>query len=315
MLVKGGDYRPEDVVGREIVEADGGEVLFVDILPGHSTSAIVRRSAARRHAERPGESRRRRRKRECAVPRLSAIIITKNEAHNIAACLAGVAFCDERIVVDSGSSRRDVEDRSGSRRAGHHACLARLRSAEELCAVAGDRRLGSVDRCRRARSPALAREIEAAIAAPQARTPTKFRACRVFSAATCGRRADPRLRAAAVSPRQRALHATISCMNGSSATGRSRGSPSPCTTTRLSRLEDAISRIDRYSTAGAEMLVASGRRVSFMSGIGHGLWTFIRVYFLQLGFLDGREGFLAGCRERGRQLLSLYESVAPGPTP
>jgi hypothetical protein len=40
------------------------------------------------------------------------------------------------------------------------------------------------------------------------------------------------------------------------------------------------------------MLLDSGRRVSFMSGIGHGLWTFIRVYVLRLGFLDGREGFL-----------------------
>jgi D-beta-D-heptose 7-phosphate kinase / D-beta-D-heptose 1-phosphate adenosyltransferase len=44
VLVKGGDYRPEDVVGRELVEADGGEVVLVDLLPGHSTSAIVRKS-------------------------------------------------------------------------------------------------------------------------------------------------------------------------------------------------------------------------------------------------------------------------------
>jgi hypothetical protein len=29
-----------------------------------------------------------------------------------------------------------------------------------------------------------------------------------------------------------------------------------------------------------------------MSGIFHGLWTFIRTYLLQAGFLDGREGFL-----------------------
>ena len=35
---------------------------------------------------------------------LSAIIITKNEAANVAACLESVAFCDERIVVDSGSA-------------------------------------------------------------------------------------------------------------------------------------------------------------------------------------------------------------------
>jgi D-beta-D-heptose 7-phosphate kinase / D-beta-D-heptose 1-phosphate adenosyltransferase len=31
-------------VGRELVEADGGRVVLVDLLPGHSTSAIVRRS-------------------------------------------------------------------------------------------------------------------------------------------------------------------------------------------------------------------------------------------------------------------------------
>jgi D-beta-D-heptose 7-phosphate kinase/D-beta-D-heptose 1-phosphate adenosyltransferase len=44
VLVKGGDYRIEDVVGREVVEAEGGEVVLVDVLPGHSTSAIVKKS-------------------------------------------------------------------------------------------------------------------------------------------------------------------------------------------------------------------------------------------------------------------------------
>ena len=36
--------------------------------------------------------------------KLSVIIITKNEAANIAACLKSVAFADEFIVVDSGST-------------------------------------------------------------------------------------------------------------------------------------------------------------------------------------------------------------------
>ncbi len=44
VLIKGGDYRIEDVVGRDVVEAEGGEVVLVGLLPGHSTSAIVRRS-------------------------------------------------------------------------------------------------------------------------------------------------------------------------------------------------------------------------------------------------------------------------------
>jgi D-beta-D-heptose 7-phosphate kinase/D-beta-D-heptose 1-phosphate adenosyltransferase len=45
VLVKGGDYRKEEVVGWEVVEAAGGEVILVDLLPGHSTTGIVRRSA------------------------------------------------------------------------------------------------------------------------------------------------------------------------------------------------------------------------------------------------------------------------------
>ena len=38
------------------------------------------------------------------MPRLSAIIIALNEAGNIADCLDTLAFCDERIVVDGGST-------------------------------------------------------------------------------------------------------------------------------------------------------------------------------------------------------------------
>jgi D-beta-D-heptose 7-phosphate kinase/D-beta-D-heptose 1-phosphate adenosyltransferase len=45
VLVKGADYQREQVVGHELVEADGGEVILVDLVPGHSTSGIVERSA------------------------------------------------------------------------------------------------------------------------------------------------------------------------------------------------------------------------------------------------------------------------------
>ena len=34
VLVKGADYRDKTVVGRELVEAAGGEVLLVDLVPG-----------------------------------------------------------------------------------------------------------------------------------------------------------------------------------------------------------------------------------------------------------------------------------------
>jgi D-beta-D-heptose 7-phosphate kinase/D-beta-D-heptose 1-phosphate adenosyltransferase len=44
VLVKGGDYTREQVVGHEIVTANGGEVVLVDILPGHSTTSLVKRA-------------------------------------------------------------------------------------------------------------------------------------------------------------------------------------------------------------------------------------------------------------------------------
>lgn len=44
VLVKGGDYTREQVVGHEIVAAKGGDVLLVDVLPGFSTTSLVARA-------------------------------------------------------------------------------------------------------------------------------------------------------------------------------------------------------------------------------------------------------------------------------
>jgi rfaE bifunctional protein nucleotidyltransferase chain/domain len=45
VLVKGGDYAPDQVVGREIVEAAGGKVVLVPLVPEQSSSAIRARLA------------------------------------------------------------------------------------------------------------------------------------------------------------------------------------------------------------------------------------------------------------------------------
>jgi D-beta-D-heptose 7-phosphate kinase/D-beta-D-heptose 1-phosphate adenosyltransferase len=44
VLVKGGDYTREQVVGHDIVEAHGGEVLLVEVLAGFSTTSLVDRA-------------------------------------------------------------------------------------------------------------------------------------------------------------------------------------------------------------------------------------------------------------------------------
>ena len=57
-------------------------------------------------------------------------------------------------------------------------------------------------------------------------------------------------------------------------------------------LEDALDKIDRYSTDGATMLHQQGRRARLTTAILRGGWTFLRTYLLRAGFLDGREGFM-----------------------
>ena len=41
VLVKGGDWTPDRIVGRDIVIADGGRVLSLPLLPGFSTTALI----------------------------------------------------------------------------------------------------------------------------------------------------------------------------------------------------------------------------------------------------------------------------------
>jgi D-beta-D-heptose 7-phosphate kinase/D-beta-D-heptose 1-phosphate adenosyltransferase len=41
VLVKGGDWGPDEIVGREEVEAAGGRVISIPVSPGFSTSALI----------------------------------------------------------------------------------------------------------------------------------------------------------------------------------------------------------------------------------------------------------------------------------
>jgi D-glycero-beta-D-manno-heptose 1-phosphate adenylyltransferase len=43
VLVKGGDWTPDKIIGRETVEARGGVVKTIPLIPGVSTTAIVER--------------------------------------------------------------------------------------------------------------------------------------------------------------------------------------------------------------------------------------------------------------------------------
>lgn len=53
VLVKGRDYRADQVVGRELVESGGGQVVLVPLLPERSTTALIDRITTRHQREHP----------------------------------------------------------------------------------------------------------------------------------------------------------------------------------------------------------------------------------------------------------------------
>jgi glycosyltransferase involved in cell wall biosynthesis len=225
------------------------------------------------------------------VPRLSAIIITKNEAENIGECLDCLAFCDERIVVDSGSADGTLmlAKEKGARVASYSFKGFGPQKNYALSLAQGDWVL-SIDADERV-SPALAQAILDAVGKGDADGYELFRLTTF-----CG---QP-MRRAPWNPdyvlrlfrRGRArfsddlVHERIAC-DGKVARIRE-----PLMHHSVRKLEDALRRMDGYSTLSAQQIVASGRSVSFATGIARGAFAFLRAYVLQFGFLNGSAGFL-----------------------
>lgn len=226
------------------------------------------------------------------MPTVSVIIIAKNEAGKIGACLESIAWADEKIVVvdDAGSDETAaVAQAHGAAVQSHTFSGFGAQKNFALSLATGDWVL-SLDADEQV-TPALASEIKRAIEVPDIEG---YEIPRLSS--FCGRqmrhsgwypdyvlRLFRRGRARFTSD---VVHERIIC-DGTVARLSEHITHEP-----VLRLEDALSRIDRYSTAGAEMVIGRGRRVSFFTGIFRGIWTFIRTYILRGGFLDGREGFL-----------------------
>ncbi len=56
ILVKGGDWAPDQIIGREIVEARGGTVRTIPLVPGVSTTSLVQKIQATKTGGSPTEA-------------------------------------------------------------------------------------------------------------------------------------------------------------------------------------------------------------------------------------------------------------------
>lgn len=224
---------------------------------------------------------------------LSVAIIARNEAHRIARCLQSVAFADQIVVLDSGSTDdtvaiarglgADVEvtpDWPGFGPQKNRA-LARCRYRWVL-SIDADEQI----------SDALAAEILRVLrAAPAEATVAGYWLRR--SSRYCGQVIRHGLwgndRVLRLFERQRGrftdarVHESLVC------DGETRVLEGILVHDSVDSPEDARSKARRYAFLGAEALRARGRGGSLQGGV-HAGWSFLRGYLLRAGFLDGRFG-------------------------
>jgi glycosyltransferase involved in cell wall biosynthesis len=225
--------------------------------------------------------------------RVSAILITKNAAATLARCLDSLAWCDEIVVVDSGSSDETCE-------------IARARGARveitadwpgygpqknRALALAGGDWVLSIDADEWLTAEAQ-REVRDAISA--ADVPAAYALPRRSS--FCGRVMkhsgwwpDYVVR---LFRRGRARFSEDLAHERLVVDGPVARLGQPLMHEAIVDLDQMLVKMNGYSSASAIMLAKRGRRASLAGALAHGFWAFVRTYFLRLGLLDGREGFL-----------------------
>jgi glycosyltransferase involved in cell wall biosynthesis len=223
---------------------------------------------------------------------LSVIVITKNEEDMIRRCLESVAWADEIIVVDSGSTdrTRDICGELGARveLADWQGPGTQRNRAIDLAAHDWVLALDADEWV----PPELRREIEEVTRAPGDKI--AFRLPRLSS--YCGRAmrhggwwpdyVSRLFKRGAARFGGGIVHDHL-IADGPLGTLRQ-----PLMHEAFTDLEEVLNKLDSYSTWGAQTLFEKGVRSSLFKAILHGAWTFFRTYILRAGFLDGREGFM-----------------------
>ncbi|MCX7150105.1 MAG: glycosyltransferase family 2 protein [Rhodocyclales bacterium] len=241
---------------------------------------------------------------------LSAVLITRNAASQLAECLASVAFCDEIIVVDSGSDDGTAEsaERHGARVIqsdwrgfGPQKQFAVEQASHDwvLC-VDADERV----------SERLRESILAAVTRPQSGIPGTQSASApklaAYRFARCNRFMGRYLRHGEGYPdwslrlfdRRRARWSADAVHEKVLVTGEIATLQGDLLHESAESLETYLAKQNRYSTLAAQEALASGKRATVVYLLSSPVLRFIKFYFFRLGLLDGLPGLvhiLAGC--------------------
>jgi glycosyltransferase involved in cell wall biosynthesis len=226
------------------------------------------------------------------VPPVSVTVITRNEASNIEACLASVAWADERLVVDCGSTDDTVAraTKAGARVVTRdwpgYAAQKNVAAAEAkhdwILSIDADERV----------TPELAGEIQHVLASePSA---AGYRMPRVTFhlgrwIRTTDWYPDPQLR---LYDRRRARWQAKRVHESVTVDGRVDRLTHDLQHYAYRDIAHHHATMDRYTTLAAEEMFDAGWRAGVFGLTAHPAAAFVRNYVLRRGVLDGTPGLI-----------------------
>ena len=221
---------------------------------------------------------------------LSVIIITKNEAANIRACIESVAWANEIIVVDSGSSDATVEicHELGAQVNAHEWLGFGKQKNRALCYATNEWVL-SIDADERV-TPELQSQLIKAIeddSEDGLYVPRLSQFCGRFIHHS-GWYPDYVLR---LFKREKGHFSDDLVHESVILQGRTGRLSSPLLHYSYITSQDVERKVDQYSTAAARQMLSRGKTTTWFDAPVRAAWAFFRTYCLRLGFLDGTAGF------------------------
>ena len=228
---------------------------------------------------------------------LSAVLITRNAARQLADCLASLAFCNEIVVVDSGSedATAEIAFRLGARVIqsewrgfGPQKQFAVEQASHDwvLC-IDADERV----------SERLGESIRVALSAP-ARTAWRFARCNRFMGRYLRHGEGYPDWSLRLFDRRAARWSDDAVHEKVIAAGQVGTLPGDLLHESAESLEAYFAKQNRYSTLAANAALARGKRATVMHLLLSPALRFTKFYFLRLGLLDGLPGLvhiLVGC--------------------
>ena len=227
------------------------------------------------------------------MQKISAYILTYNEAEKIAAAVSSVLWADEVVVVDSFSVDRTAEIATslGARvvEVPFNGFGDLRNRAIEVCKCDWIFSLDADERC----TEALRDEILALIAGTPAHAVYRVpRMSYMMGRWIRGSGWDPNFRQPQLF-RKGAMRYELDPVHEGfeNLSGKRLGTlKNTVWQFPFRNTEELIKKMNRYSSLGVQKL--ADKRVSMAGALGHGLWSFLKHYIFKLGFIDGWAGFV-----------------------